>query len=776
MFKAKYYSLWAINDALNQVGLCRQLDEIRRLGFDGVVFHPRFYPNQPPYLGDDYLSIVSDTILHAKSIGLEFWIYDENGWPSGTVGGELLLRYPELTQQWMEAVPGSKQKKGQWEMVLRRGTGVDYLNPALAEHFLEMTYERYRTGLRAEAFEYVTTFFCDEPEFGLGHAYDHISEYGAIPWTPGLSDAYREKYGENLNAVLPLIVFGGEGRRETRIRFWELLTDLFCQSFISPMNEWCRRHGKRFTAHIKGEEHPLFQAPMVGSCHQVFQHLALPGIDALERYPSGHFFPRQVVSAAQQFGDGQCMVECFGGAGWGAGPEDLERYLQWLGGHGLTHFVLHLNQLRLSSHAIRDWPPSIPCHVTWREAFPQLLRNARKAASGHRGQADTLLVAPYRAIMAEYEPRELRQTNVHNASTYPDTPAGRINREFLQMVDRLHESGSAYHVCDERSIEQHGHAESGKLLIGKCAYDKLIIPDAAIFNEEASRLIAQCNVIREAIIVQTPEIIEEESTAVLKIKWEIQRNALNSLVLEAESIRPSRFIARFTSADPAEIRTEFADHVSGVMLNGKPMDPDQPRRCIQGVNDIQFECDCDVTPFVAVRGNFAVRSGTPYVSGPGQTIASNGPFTVEALGTVDPVDLIASGYPFCSVPLLLHGTLELPFRATAIHFIDIRADCARLFVDNVEAGWCWGPHWTIQLPAALAAGSHNIRVHLIPSTFNHYGPHHHVGGDRPIVSPDQYRYVRNFADDPNAPDNTRVGAWHFKRFGIGNSIGARFHA
>ena len=165
----RLYTLWAINAALDERELCRQLDQIRAQGFDGTVFHPRFYPNEPPYLNDEYLTVLSRVILHAKSIGMEFWIYDENGWPSGSVGGELLKRYPDCRQQWMEA-------NGH----LRYGDGVDYLNPNLARHFIEMTYERYRQSLSPAAWEHATTFFCDEPEFGLGHAYDRLPPTGAI--------------------------------------------------------------------------------------------------------------------------------------------------------------------------------------------------------------------------------------------------------------------------------------------------------------------------------------------------------------------------------------------------------------------------------------------------------------------------------------------------------------------------------------------------------------------------------------------------------------------
>ncbi|HUB27851.1 MAG TPA: hypothetical protein VL992_20675, partial [Tepidisphaeraceae bacterium] len=479
----RFYAFWAINDELDVSRLREQLDDMRQFGFDGVVFHPRYYPNRPPYLGDAYMSILSETIIHAKSIGLEFWLYDENGWPSGTVGGELLRQHPDAAQQWAKFQPDGKSGV----LIPRRGPGVDYLNPDLARYFLEMTHERYRQGLTPEAFEHVTTFFCDEPEFGLGHAFDELSQDGAIPWTGRLPEIYRERYGADFSEIAPLLFERGEGYRQARIQFWELLTDLFRESFIAPIDRWCRSHGKRFAAHVKGEEHPLFQTPMVGSCHQVFQHLSLPGIDALERFPSGHFFPRQVASAARQFGDGQCMVECFGGAGWGATPGDLETYLAWLAGHGLTHFVLHLYQYRLTTHAIQDWPGSIPARMTWRDAFPHILRRARSAPG--LPQADTLLIAPYRGIMAEYDPRELLKTNIHNGANYPDTPAGRINSEFLKTLDHLHRSGAVYHIADERSIEQHGKIESGRLRLGHCEYSRVILPDSGRLDDRTRRML-----------------------------------------------------------------------------------------------------------------------------------------------------------------------------------------------------------------------------------------------------------------------------------------------
>lgn len=207
----RFYAFWAINAALDQNRLRRQLDQFRASGFDGVVWHPRSYPKEPPYLGERYLAELSEVILHAKSLGLTFWLYDEDGWPSGTAGGQLLKKFPDDTQRWADLTDKKPERclaeferAGKtWFLAERVGRGMDYFNPDLARHFLELTHERYRTGLKPEAWEYVETIFSDEPEFGLGHAYDSLSKHDAIPWTPKLPELFRQRYGEDLLPQIP---------------------------------------------------------------------------------------------------------------------------------------------------------------------------------------------------------------------------------------------------------------------------------------------------------------------------------------------------------------------------------------------------------------------------------------------------------------------------------------------------------------------------------------------------------------------------------------------
>jgi hypothetical protein len=194
-------------------------------------------------------------------------------------------------------------------------------------------------------------------------------------------------------------------------------------------------------------------------------------------------------------------------------------------------------------------------------------------------------------------------------------------------------------------------------------------------------------------------------------------------------------------------------------------------QCAVGVNAVRFKCEVEKQPFVWLSGSFVVQSLAPFVAGPGATIATDGPLTLGPLHELSPDDLIASGFPFCRTPITLVGEIDLVAPLCDLSLLDVQADCVRVFVDDLDIGWCWGPQWKVQISPPLCAGRHQIRLDLIPSTFNFYGPHHHIDGDPPVVSPAQFQYNRNFADRPDAPSSTRVDQWHFKRFGFGGRIG-----
>lgn len=789
----RYYTFWSINGPLDRSRLQRQLEDFKAAGLHGVVFHPRFYPGIPPYMSAEYLQIVDDTIIAAKKLGLRFWLYDENGWPSGTGDGQVLAKYPDSGAMRLdlyptptadtigsfstdaanrivpEGTPGAKT----WYLTPRKINYVDSLDPRVLGHFLELIHERYRTGLSKEAFDYVEAVFFDEPESGM--IKDPFPEQAGIAWSRIMPEKLREKFGANYLEKIPLLFARGEGYQEARITYWELVSDVLIGGFFAPYLAWCEGQGKQFIGHVKGEEHPLFQLPMVGSCHRIFRKLSMPGIDALERYPLLDYFPRQASSVARQFGDGRCMVECFGGAGWGASPEDLERYLLWLGRNGITDYVFHLSQYRLDTPAITDWPPSEPLHLSWREAFPAMLeRVSRELTARPPGPRGTLVVAPYRGLMAEYEPWELLQTNGHNASTSPDTPATRANNAFLAKLAELTAAGIAYDITDERTLEEDGRVENGRVVLGQVTYDYLVIDAAArLRGNWAAQVSTQPAIAAKAA---TPAAKPGAAGTSLPLKWQIPALPENAWLLEPSATAERAYAATFSTAfapgEAPNLFFHFADDLVEASLDGKPLALEtsydgilaRPGALGTGTHTLRLRTVRAVPgkPFVWLKGAFTVRSLAPFTPGPNRTQRTAGPFVAEVKAPVASAELSEGGFPFLHQPLVAETTITLAAAARALRFSGIKGDAIRVTLNGQTAGWAWGPDWELALATPLAAGTHHLRLELVPSTFNHFGPHHYYNGDWHVVSPGQVLGDKNFADAPDAPNYTHVPEWHFK--------------
>lgn len=125
----------------------------------------------------------------------------------------------------------------------------------------------------------------------------------------------------------------------------------------------------------------------------------------------------------------------------------------------------------------------------------------------------------------------------------------------------------------------------------------------------------------------------------------------------------------------------------------------------------------------------------------------------------------ASGWPFAHRGTTLLGTFLLSQGLEAgskISLVDVMADAAHLSWDGRDMGWAWGPDWSITLADALAAGVHHAEMLVLPSTYNHYGPHHHIDGDPKVTSPQQFTGEKNFADRADAPQKTHNAMWRVK--------------
>ena len=79
---------WSWNDKLEPEELCRQVRRMKEGGYGGFFMHARGGLGTE-YMGEAYMACVEACVREATRLGMEAWLYDENGWPSGFGGGRV---------------------------------------------------------------------------------------------------------------------------------------------------------------------------------------------------------------------------------------------------------------------------------------------------------------------------------------------------------------------------------------------------------------------------------------------------------------------------------------------------------------------------------------------------------------------------------------------------------------------------------------------------------------------------------------------------------------
>ena len=782
-----FMALWAINDKPDVQNAQKQLSEMRRLGFTGVIFHPRYYPGTPEYLSQEYMDILTEIILIAKNLDMSFWIYDENGYPSGTASGKVLAQNPDAKCQWLEYHNG--------EVVFRSKNAVSTLDRNVCRDFVEITFEGYRKGLSGEAFDYVTGVFSDEVGFLDGHSVSF--EFGGVPWCEDLPMLYQEQYGDTLEDKLPLLFVNKPGYEQVRENFWYLVTSILRDNFYGQIGQWCKKNNKLYTAHLKGEENIFFNISYNGSPYQVLKTVSVPAIDALERFPGNHYYPHIASSLAKQFYDGRCLCEAIGGSGWGLSPQEFVDYMCWLIDCGINMFTFHLSQYVLKAQAIRDWPPSLPFDVSWKEAFPDVFQQIQhykdRLDEEQSKQERILIVSPTCGCMRQFLPSEVGCINEHNGAGVPDTLAGKISNQFSELIEYCHEQGILYDVTEERMMEQYGTISENGLQLGHMCYHKVLLGSGCHFENaeiivklEACQLLLKEEDITRNIHPENPDI----QTSIIsenKDSWIVTDEGDNQILLKLQEHGNCQLTAevRVLEAEKAhEIILKCSDPVKQILVNGTIMpytlSEDNQVICHIPSNELKGGHlhvtliplgEGEKSPFVFLQGDFLVIAQAEFKENQKGQLVTEGNF-VLSLGSqpLHPHHLVESGRPFAIAPVTVSKEIFVPENADFIRLSDVHAAAVRVQLGSHKPLWIFNATKEILIPETAKGTTCRLSVELYPSTYNTYGPHHHIDGDRHLTSPEQYSGRKNFADFSDSPENTLVKEYHFVKFGIGKDI------
>ncbi len=468
---------WSWNEKLDIGETVEQVQEMHGAGMGGFFMHARG-GLQTEYMGEEWFDNVSAAVEAAKETGMRPWAYDENGWPSGFGDGAVNGLGIEYQQKYLRMADREHPERA----IAKCGSHyfyydvnpfyVDLLDARVTKKFIEAVYEPYykRYGREIEG------FFTDEPQ----------TSRDGIPWSFVFEAEYRKRYGENLLEHLEELFLDVGGYKQTRVRFWKMVTDLFSENFMKQLYDWCDARGLKLTGHLVLEETVLDMSSK-GACMPHYEYFHIPGMDWLGRFEQdwrgvpNHacLTPMQVSSVAEQLGKEAVLSETFALCGHNVSFQELKGIYEWQLVHGINLLCQHLQGYSNRGLRKRDYPPALYIQQPWwpeYHRFVDAMSREGMVLSQGRHEVDVLVLH--------------MQTTAWAYRYGPDAEQlWAVQQKLLDTMHTLEEKHIAYHLGDEILLERHGKVENGKLVVGKQAYRYVIDPGCELLLDSTQRLL-----------------------------------------------------------------------------------------------------------------------------------------------------------------------------------------------------------------------------------------------------------------------------------------------
>lgn len=473
---------WSWNEKLDLGETGEQIDKMHEQGLGGFFMHARG-GLQTEYMGSEWFDNVRLCIDKCKQNGMLPWAYDENGWPSGFGNGIVNGKGVEFCQKYLRFEAGEKQT----DHTIANVDGyhfyydvnpfyVDTLDANATKDFIDNIYSPYWEKYKGE----LEGFFTDEPQ---------ISRNG-IPWSFVLCEEYTKAYGEDLIAVLPHLFMQSGNYKDTRIKFWKLVTNLFSQNFLKQVYDWCNAHDFKLTGHLVLEEDLYCQLTSNGACMPHYEYFTIPGMDWLGRDIPDTLTPYQLSSVAAQTGKQQVLSETFALCGHNIGHDELKRMYEFQMVRGINLLCQHLEGYSNRGLRKRDYPPAMYIQQPWWDDYKKFIDTVSRTGmmlTGGDDCVDVVVIHPQTTAWTLYNDSEFYD----ETDTLARDSILSLHNDFMSILLKLERKHINFHLGDEIMMERHGRVENGKLIIGKKEYSTVIIPKHDVFFENTNRLLSE---------------------------------------------------------------------------------------------------------------------------------------------------------------------------------------------------------------------------------------------------------------------------------------------
>lgn len=485
--KYKPIPFWSWNDELDEEELVKQIEWMHENGIGGFFMHARGGLTTP-YLGEKWFSCIKACLKKAEELNMEAYAYDENGWPSGFVGGKLLEdelnRDMYFTYKYGEYDKNaiiSYEYKG--DSLIKTTSGNDVLNIYLStststadicnkevvRKFINLTHEEYK---KYDIYKNLRGFFTDEPQYYRW----------AMPFTRVLPKYFEEKYKEDVYERIGLLFVEKEGYEDYRYKYLKSMQELMLDSFAKQIYEWCDENGYKLTGHYIEEKGIGKQILCCGGIMPFYEYEHIPGVDHLGRDIEDIISARQLISVMSQLDKRQGLCEMFACAGWDATPLELKGIAEYYMVNGVNVICHHLLPYSEHGQRKRDYPEHYSKINPW-------VDKAFKDFNDHFSKIGELLTNSKEvATVGVFHPNRSGYFKFKRELEWGlDYGSLDITNNLLEISNTLTRNGVMFHYLDETIMAKHAYVKGDTLVVGKCQYKYIVISEGTLTMDKTTK-------------------------------------------------------------------------------------------------------------------------------------------------------------------------------------------------------------------------------------------------------------------------------------------------
>ena len=526
-------SFWSLNDRLTEEELLAQIESMKAAGWGGFFLHARG-GLLTPYMGEEWMRLCRACIDKAKEEGMYAWLYDENGWPSGTASHTVPAMDPayrethlfctfdapahheediEELYSYVATTAPHGPARGYRRLDLRGGvlkiepnpdkndktplsegqrrvyiyvwrapacnprfggvSYVDLMNPDATDAFIRSVHQPYKELAGEEFGKTVPGIFTDD----ITIKWDlYGCKTDALPWTGRLAELFRARFGYDIRDRLSDLFFDTEGATATRADYFALINELFAENFVGRMAAFCEKNRLMQTGHLMGNE------GIYSDVLYQFYLMQAPATDHLGAELKGFARHRRAASVAAQFDKPEVLCELYGGVGHELSFPSQRRISDFLAIAGVTLLVPHISQYSMRNFRKRDHPPAFSYQIPYFEGMKPLGDyQGRLSLFAKTGKPDAKVLLLY-PIEGNY---------ISSAQKGANDEADKIRAYADRVEQLLLEAHVEYSWGSETLLARHGKATAEGLTLGSMTYPTVIVPYTSTLRRSTVALLKE---------------------------------------------------------------------------------------------------------------------------------------------------------------------------------------------------------------------------------------------------------------------------------------------